>query len=33
MGIKVIRKELRITGLIQGVGFRSFIFKLAQRAN
>jgi len=30
MSLKIIRKELLITGLIQGVGFRPFIFKLAQ---
>lgn len=30
MSPKIIRKELQITGLIQGVGFRPFVFKLAQ---
>ena len=30
MNLKIIRKELLITGLIQGVGFRPFIFTLAE---
>jgi len=33
MSLKIIRKELLITGLIQGVGFRPFIFNLAQDLN
>ena len=30
MSVKIIRKELQITGLIQGAGLRPFIFNLAQ---